>query len=199
MGAKGGANRLFFCDKETGAARFRAEESGNQGVLVERIASQLAVHCLARGHEPEDFLILAPAEKSLVEKLVSRANELLEEGRAASTPVSLTARQKEILHSVVRNQANKEIAAKMNITVRTVKFHISSLLEKFGAENRMELAMRASGVLQPKPHECERPGIAQLQMGAGEPLELGPIPVQTIDRARAKARNLGFPGRILTA
>jgi len=167
--------------------------------LIERVASQLAVHCLARGHEPEDFLILAPAERSLARQLVARAHELLEEGRAASSPVNLTLRQREILQSVVNNQANKEIAAKMNITVRTVKFHISSLLEKFGVENRLELAMRASGVLPSKAEGCDGAPPAALMAGASLRQGVGPIPVQTIERARAKARSLRFPGRILTA
>jgi len=41
---------------------------------------------------------------------------------------------------VLSNRANKEIASKLNITVRTVKFHISTLLSKFGVETRTELA-----------------------------------------------------------
>ena len=49
---------------------------------------------------------------------------------------------------MIRNQANKEIASRLNITVRTVKFHISSLLNKFGVENRMELARRATGLME---------------------------------------------------
>lgn len=39
-------------------------------------------------------------------------------------------------------QTNKEIAAKLNISERTVKFHISSLLAKYGAKSRRELFMR---------------------------------------------------------
>ena len=80
---------------------------------------------------------------------LSRAKELLEEGRAVSRPASLSPRQSEILLSVIRNRANKEIASKLNITVRTVKFHISSLLNKFGVDNRAELARRAAGFLKP--------------------------------------------------
>ena len=51
------------------------------------------------------------------------------------------------------NRANKEIASKLNITVRTVKFHISSLLSKFGVESRAELARRAAGFMRPNPVE----------------------------------------------
>jgi Bacterial regulatory proteins, luxR family len=36
--------------------------------------------------------------------------------------------------------ANKEIAASLNLSERTVKFHVSSLLIKFRVRGRMELA-----------------------------------------------------------
>jgi len=50
---------------------------------------------------------------------------------------------------VIRNRANKEIASDLNITVRTVKFHISSLLNRFGVQNRAELARRGEAILRP--------------------------------------------------
>ena len=70
-------------------------------------------------------------------------------------PAPLSPRQSEILRSVICNRANKEIASKLNITVRTVKFHISSLLNKFGVDNRTDLARRAAGLLRPPPPEQE--------------------------------------------
>src|SRR6185437_1502610 len=97
-----------------------------------------------RGHDPNDFVVLVPAEKSVSEYLLSRANDLLEEGRAVANPAALSPRQKEILHSVICNRANKEIASHLNITVRTVKFHISALLSKFSVQNRTELARRGA-------------------------------------------------------
>jgi DNA-binding CsgD family transcriptional regulator len=138
---------FIFCEKSTGVTQFRAESNADRNSTVERIAGLLAMQCLVRGHDPDDFVVLVPAEGNLVDRFRSRAKELLEEGRAASKPASLSRRQSEILLSVIRNRANKEIASRLNITVRTVKFHISSLLNKFGVDNRTELARRAAGLL----------------------------------------------------
>lgn len=113
------------------------------------MAGMLAMQCLVRGSDPDDFEILVAAERSFAHRLQTRAKQLLEEGRAVASPAFLSPRQKEILHSVIRNQANKEIASRLNITVRTVKFHISSLLSRFGVQNRAELARRAAGFLHP--------------------------------------------------
>src|ERR1700693_5393353 len=140
---------FIFCEKSTGVTQFRAESNADRNSTVERIAGLLAMQCLVRGHDPEDFVVLVPAEKNMVGRFLSRAKELLEEGRAASKPTALSPRQSEILLSGIRNRVNKESASKLNITVPTVKFHISSLLNKFGVDNRAELARRAANFLKP--------------------------------------------------
>ena len=44
----------------------------------------------------------------------------------------------------MRSLANKEIAASLNLSERTVKFHVSSLLSKFRVRGRMELVREAA-------------------------------------------------------
>jgi len=51
----------------------------------------------------------------------------------------LTPRQHVILRSVARGKTNKDIAADLGISEQGVKVHISRLLERYGAENRVEL------------------------------------------------------------
>jgi DNA-binding CsgD family transcriptional regulator len=51
----------------------------------------------------------------------------------------LTPRQHVILRSVARGKTNKDIAAELGISEQGVKVHISRLLERYGAENRVEL------------------------------------------------------------
>ncbi len=54
--------------------------------------------------------------------------------------MKLTGREEVVLGGVMRSLANKEIAASLNLSERTVKFHVSSLLMKFRVRGRMELA-----------------------------------------------------------
>jgi DNA-binding CsgD family transcriptional regulator len=189
---------FVFCEKTTGVAQFRAGSLTDSDCSLDRVAGLLAMQCLVRGHDPNDFTVLVPADKEFVGKLVTRATHLLEEGRAVSGPASLSPRQKEILHCVLCNRANKEIASKLNITVRTVKFHISSLLSKFGVENRTELARRAAGLLRPVALEGGE-GVATRLSSENVRRELGPQPVNTNYRVENKPRSVRFPGRILTA
>lgn len=50
----------------------------------------------------------------------------------------LSAREREVLHLVAAGQSNKEIGRSLGITERTVKFHVTSILNKLGAENRAQ-------------------------------------------------------------
>jgi DNA-binding NarL/FixJ family response regulator len=52
---------------------------------------------------------------------------------------SLSRREQEVLDSLLENLSNKEIANKLNIAERTVKFHVSNLLSKFGVRRRADL------------------------------------------------------------
>lgn len=59
----------------------------------------------------------------------------------AETSAELSRREQEVLDALLENLANKEIAARLNISERTVKFHVSNLLTKFGVRRRADLIL----------------------------------------------------------
>jgi DNA-binding NarL/FixJ family response regulator len=48
----------------------------------------------------------------------------------------LSERERDVLSLVAAGDSNKEIAKKLRITERTAKFHVTSILNKLGADNR---------------------------------------------------------------
>lgn len=56
---------------------------------------------------------------------------------------NLTNREYEVLILLVQGYSNPDIAKILNITVHTVKAHISSMYEKTGLNSRVNLAVRA--------------------------------------------------------
>ena len=53
--------------------------------------------------------------------------------------IEISRREREVLDLLLENLSNKEIAAKLFVSERTVKFHVSNLLSKFGVQRRAEL------------------------------------------------------------
>jgi DNA-binding NarL/FixJ family response regulator len=68
---------------------------------------------------------------------------LTNQGRRLKTDsiANLSRREQEVLDSLLENLSNKEIASKLNIAERTVKFHVSNLLNKFGVRRRADLIL----------------------------------------------------------
>ena len=58
-------------------------------------------------------------------------------------PAGMSAREAEVLDAVAAHLSNAQIAGRLHISVRTVESHVRSLLRKFGAADRRELAALA--------------------------------------------------------
>ena len=57
--------------------------------------------------------------------------------------VTLSSREREVLHLVASGARNNDISGQLGISINTVKFHVSNLLRKVGVTNRAELAALA--------------------------------------------------------
>jgi DNA-binding NarL/FixJ family response regulator len=64
--------------------------------------------------------------------------------RERAQPGPLTPRELEVLGLISRGLHNSEIAERLFVTERTVKFHVSSILAKLGADNRTEAVALAT-------------------------------------------------------
>jgi DNA-binding NarL/FixJ family response regulator len=115
-----------------------ALRAGARGFLLKDAGPDLlvqAVHAAARG----DALVAPNVTRRLLATWAAQA--------PAAAPVQplepLTDREEEVLALVARGRTNAEIAAELFIGVTTVKTHVTSLLTKLGARNRVEVAMWA--------------------------------------------------------
>jgi NarL family two-component system response regulator YdfI len=100
---------------------------------------------LSRESDPDDIisailaahdglvLLSAPAAESLAAVYDDRALEV-ETGLSEE----ITSRETDVLRMVAEGLVNKDIATRLGISEHTVKFHISSILDKLGASTRTE-------------------------------------------------------------
>lgn len=140
---------FVFYEKRTGVPHFRVEADGGGRLPVDQAAGLLAMHCLVRGQTPRDYVVMVEASDPLLNGVSEKAERLLQAGRSLPTPVKLSRREEEVLGGLMRSLANKEIAAALHLSERTVKFHVSSLLAKFRVRGRMELVREATRAFLP--------------------------------------------------
>jgi len=60
-------------------------------------------------------------------------------GRQPRSPIGLTDRQREVLQLIAEGRGNKEIAALLTVSVKTVEFHRGRLMSKLGVHTTAEL------------------------------------------------------------
>ncbi|GAA3724348.1 response regulator transcription factor [Salinactinospora qingdaonensis] len=117
---------------------YTALRAGARGFLLKDAGPELlaqAVHAAADG----DALI-AP---SITARLLAAFAKTGPATPPAQPVEALTEREEQILVTVARGRTNSEIADELYISLSTVKAHITNLMTKLGARNRVEIAMWA--------------------------------------------------------
>jgi DNA-binding CsgD family transcriptional regulator len=152
--------RFVFFDRKTGTRRFEVKAGADGSMPMDQAVSLLAIHCVARQQMPRDFSVMVAVGEDLVDGLVGRATQLIGSCTGVKAPVPLSRRQYEVLNAVAQNLSNKEIAGRLNVSVRTVKFHVSALLEKFDVRGRVDLMLEASDLFSAEAVQHKKEGNA---------------------------------------
>jgi len=81
-------------------------------------------------------------EEILMQLLNRHPNPTLDYQKNANLNEILSNREKQILDQVLQGKTNKVVGAKLNITERTVKAHLTTIFKKTGTRNRFELNVK---------------------------------------------------------
>lgn len=120
---------IVFTAFDTDERIVGAVQAGAQGYLLKG----------APREEVFNAIRVVNAGGSLLQPVVaSRLLRQVAAGDSAPNPDALTPREHNVLQLLAQGLQNKEIAAELVITERTVKFYVSSILSKLGAGNRTE-------------------------------------------------------------
>jgi DNA-binding NarL/FixJ family response regulator len=98
---------------------------------------------LTKPFEPDELIAVVNGILNRVERTHSQIAQLVSAAGAEEAAIqdeALTDAEKRVAIAVSRGLSNKEIAAKLDISVRTVENHISHILDKKGFTNRVEIA-----------------------------------------------------------
>lgn len=151
----GSAEELLASRVEANVILLDLELPGMSGIdVLPKIAVPVLVLTAYASDEQIDAVLRAGARGYLLKgaaiEEIARAIQTVARGetyidpRVASRIVALTnmprlsPRERDVLHLIVAGKSNKEIAAALHVTERTVKFHVTSIFNKLGAENRAQ-------------------------------------------------------------
>jgi len=115
-----------------------ALKAGARGFLLKDAGPELlfqAVHAAADGEA-----LIAPR---VTARLLAEFSSGQKAAPAREPFEPLTDREEEVLATVAQGHTNSEIAEELHISLSTVKTHLTSLMNKLGARNRVEIAIWA--------------------------------------------------------
>jgi len=107
-----------------------AIEAGAQGYVLKGAPRDELFRAVRVVHQGGSLL-----EPTVAAKLLGRVGQLL---RRDEGPDALTDREMEVLQLMVKGYRNREIAERLYITERTVKFHAGIIFQKLGVSSRSE-------------------------------------------------------------
>jgi len=108
----------------------RAMKAGASGVVYKDIDPDALVRAIRSVHDGNVLL-------------AARAAGSLRERRPYGSLDSLTPREREVLAMIADGCSNREIARGLNVSEKTVKAHVSSVLAKLGVQDRTQAAVFA--------------------------------------------------------
>ena len=112
---------------------FRAIRAGARGYLLKGSPAAEIAQAIRQVHAGESYL--SPRIAAKLVKGVTRPG-----GRTGL----LSARERGVLRLVAAGLSNRQIAETLSISERTVKFHVTALFNKLGAENRAQAVALAA-------------------------------------------------------
>ncbi|TAM83910.1 MAG: response regulator transcription factor [Acidobacteria bacterium] len=127
---------IVLSDKFTDSTAFSFLELGAMGLLnYSEASSHLteAITGVARG----EYWVEQHLFSRFMDSFAHRDRRRL----AKAESPHLSPREREVLEFLLKNRSNKDIARKLRISERTVKFHVSNLLAKFDVKRRADLIM----------------------------------------------------------
>ncbi|MEO8295603.1 MAG: response regulator transcription factor [Gemmatimonadota bacterium] len=105
-------------------------DAGASGYLLKRVAAEELVHAIRRVAEGGVYL-----DGRLMPDVLDRFFRT--PGREdGSEQKKLTPREEEVLRLIAHGHSNKEIAAKLSVSVKTIETHKARALDKLGINNR---------------------------------------------------------------
>jgi DNA-binding NarL/FixJ family response regulator len=118
----------------------RAIEAGAAAVLHKSASADEVLDAIRRLHAGERLV----SQQEVMEAVRLMSRERREKRDAERAVGRLTPRERELIQVLAEGLADKEIAARLHLTVGTVRRHLASIFEKLGVQSRLQAIIVAA-------------------------------------------------------
>jgi len=118
----------------------RALQAGAAGFLLKDTAPTDIVAAIQAVHAGDGSLSPAVARR-LINLVAGNPDTAARQQLARRRLASLTPREQQVAAAIAQGHSNADIAAQLNMSLATVKAHVSRLLAKLSAGNRVQIAL----------------------------------------------------------
>ncbi len=122
------------------AEHARAVESGAAGILHKSAGVEEIMEATRRLAEDETLL----SQEELIDLLRLAGQSREEEREARASIEQITPREREVLQALAEGLSNKEIAAKLHVSVDTERTHMMNILNKLNVHSRLQALLFAA-------------------------------------------------------
>jgi DNA-binding NarL/FixJ family response regulator len=130
--ARPGAGIIILTAYDTDERVLGAVKAGARGYVLKGAPVEEIARAIRAVHGGGSYLASPVAAK------------ILSQVRSPRRATTLSDRERAVLREVAAGRSTKQIARALGITERTVKFHVSSIMNKLGADNRAQAVAEAA-------------------------------------------------------
>ncbi|KRR02849.1 two-component system response regulator [Bradyrhizobium jicamae] len=129
----------------------RALDAGANGYVLKGSSAQELIQAVEAVRHGETYITQSFASQ------VIAALRNASVRRVAAEAVRFSIREDQIVRLLLRGYTNKEIAASLRISEKTVKNYMTILMQKLNARNRLEVVIAAQALAEQETNDSSRP------------------------------------------
>lgn len=113
-------------------------QAGASGYVLKQSKSEELIRAILAVAAGQSYL-----DPAITERAVTQLREIGHVARRAPPQANLTAREADVLRLIALGYVNKEVAARLNLSIKTVEAHKSNAMNKMGMKSRVDIVRYA--------------------------------------------------------
>jgi two-component system nitrate/nitrite response regulator NarL len=139
MAAAGEARVLILAEENDSEAYHEAVRSGVMGVVLKNQTSDILLKAIRKVYEGEVWL-----DRAMIASVLRRIACANKEADPETAKIAkLTERERDVISLIGEGLRNRDIASRLFISEGTVRHHLTSIFNKLGTADRLELVIYA--------------------------------------------------------